>query len=200
MSNKEDHIKQAFARRRIMGRKELLERGIDPRDIRVAEDRGEITRIKRGLYKLSSDYSGIESDLADVTAASKFAVICLTSALSYYEMTSYISPEVTVAMPMNMTFLNIAYPPVHIYYFSKRPYSVGIVEQETESGIVRIYSPEKSVCDIFRYRNKLGEDLAVEALKEYLRKKGSDVNKLIEHAKMLRIWTVIRPYITAILG
>ncbi len=200
MSDNEDYIKRAFARRRVMCRKELLERGIRPRDIRVARETGAITRIKRGLYRLSSDYSGIESDLADVTAASTFAVICLTSALSYYEMISFIPPEVTVAMPMNMTFLNIEYPPVHIYYFSERSYSVGIVEQKTESGIVRIYSPEKSVCDIFRYRNKLGEDLAVEALKEYLRKKSSDVNKLIEYAKMLRIGTVIRPYITAILG
>ena len=87
--------------------------------------------------------------------------------------------------------MKLSFPPNQAYYFSEEQYKTGIEHHETKSGHIRIYGPEKTKCDWFRSRNKLGEDLALEGLKEYLGHRDRDLSKLIKFAEMCRVKGII---------
>jgi hypothetical protein len=88
------------------------------------------------------------------------------------------------------------YPPLRVYYFSKPAHEAGITAITHAAGTIRMYCVEKTICDMFRYRNKLGEDIAMEGLKEYIEKR-PNINRLMEFAKVCRVTTIIKPYVTA---
>ena len=196
----EGKIENKFKEKGIIRTDEIIKKNINYNDIQTALKKGEIIKIKRGLYRVSKSYKGIESDFENVTAASPYSVVFLTSALNYYGFTTYIPPKVTVLMPMNMTFLKIENPPVKIYYSSIEPYYYEVEEKETENGMIRITTKERTVCDVFRYRKKIGMDIAIEGLKEYLKSKRQNINNLIKIADKLRIKNVMMPFIIAIQG
>ncbi|KUG26065.1 hypothetical protein ASZ90_004104 [hydrocarbon metagenome] len=181
---------------------ELREAGFHPRDIRKLVDENTIEKVKAGLYKIweSIDDSKINSGFIDICRASERAVICLSSALAYHELSTINPSQIYVALPKTEKAPKISYPPVKFYYWDKSIYEPGIDKIKTKSGIVRIYNKEKTVCDMFRYRDKLGEDIAFEALKNYLSLKEANLNKLREYSVKLRIKTVLQPYIKAIVG
>ena len=180
--------------------KELKNNGIHTRTISKAVEKNIIEKIKPGLYKLV-DFSREEySSFIDIYRAKNDAVICLLSALEYYDLTTFNPSKITVAVPNNTDKFNLNYPPIEVYYFSNKMYSAGIQEIQKKNDKFKIYSPEKSIADIFRYRNKLGEDIALEALGNYLQKSSADINKLREFGKKCRVKTIINPYIKAMLN
>jgi predicted transcriptional regulator of viral defense system len=161
---------------------------------------GTISKIKPGLYKLVN-YSWNElSSFSDIALANKSGIICLSSASEYYGLTTYIPPMVSIALPHNSINFKLDYPPVKVYYFSDIQYKTGIDEIRTESGIIKIYSQEKTIIDLFKYKNKLGEDIFIESLKNYLKYSNRDINKLIEYSTILKVKEKILPYIKAITG
>ena len=93
----------------------------------------------------------------------------------------------------------IEYPPVKVFYFRDRFYVPGIEQVQTPLGLIKIYNMEKTICDMFRYRKKLGEDLAIEGLKNYLKRKDANINRLREYAKICHVKTVLFPYLKAML-
>src|SRR5690606_9961305 len=161
---------------------ELKKAKIHTRRIAQAVEDGIIEKIKPGLYKLK-DYPWDEhGSFAEVNHANTKAVICLTSAAEYYELTTFNPSYITVAVPHNTSKFNLDYPPIKVYYFADSYYSPGIELLKTKSGIVRIYNKEKTIGDIFRYMNKIGEDIAFETLKEYLRnRREMNIPKLLEY-------------------
>ncbi len=181
--------------------KELRESGIQTRDVAGAIKEGVITKIKPGLYRLV-DYPWDEhSSFADVCNANKKSVICLLSAASYYELTTFSPPEVYVAVPNNTDKFNLQYPPIKVYYYSDRYYNRGIERIQTKSGIVNIYNREKTIADLFRYMKKTGEDVAVESLKEYIRRrKIMNIAVLLKYAEVGRVLKIIEPMVKALLS
>ncbi|MFH0735635.1 MAG: hypothetical protein V1773_14580 [bacterium] len=179
---------------------ELKKAGISTRNIAQAVESEIIHKVKPGLYKLI-DYQWDEhSSFADICNANKKAVVCLLSAASYYELTSFNPQDVYVAVPSNTDKFVIKYPPLRVYYFTKRLYESGIEIITTNSGQVKIYNKEKTVCDLFRYINKLGEDVAIESLKEYLRNNGRrTIPNLLEYADICGVRGKIEPVIKVIL-
>ena len=91
-------------------------------------------------------------------------------------------------------------PPINLYYFRDRFYDLGIDRIETSIGEVRIYNREKTICDVFRYRNKLGEDIALEGLRNYVNSKGANISILNDYAEKCQVKTVIAPYLKALLA
>lgn len=173
---------------------------IQTRDISRAVSTGLIEKIKPGLYKLK-DYRWEEhSALVDVCRAKREAVICLISALEYHGLTTLNPSEITVAVPHNTDRFKLLYPPIRLFYFRESFYSPGIETIETKHGGIRIYNREKTICDMFRYRKKLGEDLALEGLKNYLRSRDANINRLKKYADICQVKTVMMPYLKAILG
>ena len=179
--------------------KDMREAGIQTRDIAAAVDKGKIEKLKPGLYKLA-DYSFDENEsFASVCNANKNAVICLLSAASYHELTTFNPFEVYAAVPMNTPRFNIEYPPVKLFYFSTKVYKPGIEEINTNSGRIRVYNKEKTIADLFRYLNKMGEDIVLESLKTYVRNKDKSIPKLIELARQTGVYKKMEPYLKGML-
>ena len=91
----------------------------------------------------------------------------------------------------------LEYPPLEVVWLSKSPYNAGIKDYVIDGIPIRIYNKEKTIADCFKFRNKIGKDIAIEALKDYLRKPERDINKLLYYAKIDRVEKIIRPYIEA---
>ncbi|MEA3475285.1 MAG: Abortive infection protein AbiEi [Candidatus Cloacimonadota bacterium] len=177
--------------------KDLKDQSFHTRDIAKAVENGIIEKIKPGLYKLIDFTWDEHSGFVDIAKAKGSAIICLTSALSYHNLSTINPGTITVAVPMNTDKFSLDYPPIKVYYFPESLYSFGIEEKKTMSGNFKIYNAEKTICDMFRYRNKLGEDLPLEGLKNYLKRKDADIPKLHEYAIKCKVKTVMLPYIKA---
>jgi len=180
---------------------ELKNAKIHTRTISQAVKEAIIEKVKPGLYKLV-DYPWDEhSSFADVCNSNKKAVICLLSAASYYELTTFNPSEVDVAVPHNTVKFVLQYPPIKVYYFADSYYNHGIETLKTKSGMVKIYNREKTIGDLFRYINKLGEDVVVESLKEYLKKrKVRNISKLLEYSEICGVKKKMEPMIKAMLS
>jgi len=180
--------------------KDFKNASIQTRDIAALVRQGVIEKIKPGLYRLAElpGVNGIPMSFIDVCQAIPTGIICLLSAVEFYELTTFNPSEVYVALPHSAKPPKIEYPPVRFYYFRERFYNFGIQSIMTGTGTIRIFEKEKTICDLFRYRNKLGEDIALEALKNYLKLKETNVNKLLDFAVKCQVKTIITPYLKAL--
>ena len=180
--------------------KDLRAASFQTREIASLVKKGLIEKVKPGLYRLADiGASGANIGFTDVCRAMPEGVICLLSALDYYGLTTFNPSEVYVAIPHAAKAPGIEYPPVKVFYFRDRFYVPGIEQVQTPLGLIKIYNMEKTICDMFRYRKKLGEDLAIEGLKNYLKRKDANINRLREYAKICHVKTVLFPYLKAML-
>jgi len=175
---------------------------VQARTLKTLVAEGTAHKVKPGLYKLTSSgaTAGAWGDFVDVCTAMPSAVICLYSALSYYDLTTFNPPQVAIALPRNMTPARMSFPPVKAFRFSERFYSPGIECVRAGARHFRIYSPEKTICDCFRLRRSLGEDLALEALKAYVQSRRFDSASFDEMATVCRVTSVVKPYLRALLA
>ena len=182
--------------------KELKEANFHTREITLLVKERTIEKIKPGFYRLS-DYGyfkDVNVSLITVCRAEPQSVICLLSALDYYEMTDFNPSEIYYAIPHSQKKKSISYPPVKTFFFRDRFYNPGIEIIETKYGELRIYNREKTVCDMFRYRNKLGEDLAMQSLKNYLKLKKRSIATLMKYAEICQVKTVIMPILKGLVA
>ena len=174
--------------------KEMKSEHIHTRAISKAVENGEIIKIKPGLYKLI-DYRWDDlSSFRDICMANNKAVICLTSAAAYHGLTTFLPSRINIATPHNSIKFKLEYPVLKQFYFSPIQYNTGIEIIETSSGNFKIYSKEKTIVDLFRYRNKIGEDIFYESLKNYMNGK-NNINEFIEISTKLRVKNKILPLI-----
>lgn len=179
---------------------ELKAEEFHTRDIAALVKENKIEKIKPGVYRLA-DYSffkNVNVSLISVCKAESNAVICLLSALDYYEMTDFNPPEIYYSIPHSQKKKTINHPPSRAFYFRKRFYDPGIEVIKTQYGELRIYNKEKTVCDMFRYRNKLGEEFAMQTLKNYLGQKKKSIATLIKYAEICQVKTVMMPIIKSL--
>lgn len=193
------HAVESFRRRSgILRTKEALDSGIHPRTLYRLRDEGVIERVSRGVYRLAGMPDLAHPDLVTVALRVPRAILCLVSALAYHDATSEVPHEVQIALPRRTKPPRLDHPPVRVFWFSGAALSDGI-EVVTIDGIgVRVYDLPKTVVDCFRFRNKLGLDVAVEALNQALKRKGTRPADVLRYARMCRIESVILPYVEAI--
>jgi len=180
--------------------KDMKASGFQTRDIRRLVEEGRIMKVKAGLYRLAEVQPGEASGLVEICLAMPKAVICLTSALAFHELTTFVPTAISFAIPSSDKPVKLSYPPNVPYYFSAPQYKAGVEHHESDAGHIRIYGPEKTVCDLFRFRNKLGEDLALEGLKEYLKSRNRDLGRLMKFAEVCRVKEIVSQYVRAIVG
>jgi predicted transcriptional regulator of viral defense system len=154
--------------------------------------------VKPGVYRLADTQPGETSGLVEVCLAMPKAVICFSSALAFHELTTFIPTAITYAIPRSDKPIKLAHPPTEPHFFSEVQYKTGVEYRETKSGDIRMYGMEKTICDCFRFRNKLGEDIALEGLKEYLRRRDRDLTKLMKLADVCRVGVIVSRYVKAI--
>jgi predicted transcriptional regulator of viral defense system len=160
---------------------------------------GDLKRVGRGLYSLPNGQTSAFLSLAEVTKRVPNAVICLISALEYYHLTTQISPSVWIAIENKQWEPKFVYPPLEIVRITGRAFSFGVDKHEVDRIPVKIYNPAKTVADCFKFRTKVGLDVAMEALRETWRNRKATMDELWEAAKICRVANVMRPYLEAII-
>lgn len=199
MNKKDERLYDVFNKRNGFARtKDILEAGIHRRDIKRLRDEEQIVRVKRGLYRLSEIPLISNQGFVDVASAVPDGVICLLSALSYYELTTFNPSAISMALHRGSRKPKIEYPPVEFYYFSTKQFEVGIDTITIDGHKVRIYSPEKTICDCIRYRNKLGFDVVKEGLTEHLKRKNRNLEKLLEYTEVCRVRPLLQEWLNVI--
>ena len=178
---------------------QALRRGISRWRLYRMLDEGVVERLSRGVYRLVDLPAPGDPDLVTVAMRVPRGVVCLVSALAFHDMTTEVPHEVYLAIRRGGKAPRIEHPPVRVFRFSNGAFNSGIETHELDGVPVRIYSPEKSVADCFKYRNKLGLDVALEALRSWREGKGGSVEELLGQARACRVETVMRPYLEAVL-
>ena len=178
---------------------EALSAGIHPRTLYEMQRSGILEQLTRGLYRLADLPPLGNPDLVSVSLKIPNSVICLISALAYHEITTQVPHEVYLALERGTEVPRLAHPPIRIFWFSEKAFTHGIQTHKIDSVPVRIYSPEKTIADCFKYRNKIGLDTAIEALKLYREKRPFKSGELMQFARVCRVEKVIRPYLEALL-
>lgn len=183
----------------ILRTSQALRLGIHPRTLYAMRDSGLLERLSRGLYRLAELSPLTNPDLATVALKIPEGVICLISALAFHELTTEIPRSVDVAVQKGSRRPRLEYPPLRIFWFSGPAWSEGVETHTVDEISIEIYSPAKSVADIFKFRHKLGLEVALESLKQYCQAEYFDVNKLLHYAEICRVDEVIKPYLEALL-
>jgi predicted transcriptional regulator of viral defense system len=178
---------------------EAIERGISRYAFYALRDKGVIEQVSGGVYRLVELPLIGNPDYVTVGLRFPKAVICLISALFYHDITTQIPHSLYVAVPRESRQPSLDYPPLSVHRFSDLAYREGIEELQIDGALVKIYSPEKTLADCFKFRNKIGMDVVLEALKLYKAHKRFNSIALFKYAKVCRVEKVMYPYLEAII-
>jgi predicted transcriptional regulator of viral defense system len=176
---------------------EALSAGIHPRTLYEMHESGILEKLSRGLYRLTDLPPLGNPDLVSVALRVPSGVICLISALAYHEITTQLPHEIYLALGRGAEPPRLGHPPIRIFWFSGEAFTGGIETHTVEGVPVRVYSPDKTIADCFKYRNKIGLDVAIEALRDGLQKRKCTVDDLWHYARVCRVSNVLRPYLEA---
>ncbi len=178
---------------------DALKQGIHRVTLYRMLENGLLQRMSRGLYRLCETAPLENPDLVAVAKRVPQGVICLVSALAFHDLTLQVPHAIDVATPRNAEPPCVDYPPVRVFRFSAAAFSAGIEVHAIDGVGVRIYCREKTLADCFKYRNKIGMDTVLEALKLYKERHRFDVEVLLRYAEICRVAKVMRPYLEAML-
>ena len=182
----------------ILRMSEAIQAGVSRGILYAMRDEGVLEVLSRGVYRLAS-LPGLEQpDLVAVAARIPRGVICLISALAFHELTTQIPRSIDVALAQGSEPPRIDYPPVNVYWFSGKAFTSGIETRKIDGIEVQVYVPEKSIADAFKYRNKLGIDVPLEALRTWRSRRGVKIDLLLKYARICRVERVMRPYLQAL--
>lgn len=176
---------------------EAIAHGITRYMLYSLRDKGIIEQVSRGIYRLVELPPISNPDLVTVSLRFPNAVICLVSALAYHDITTQIPHDVSVAVPRDSRMPSLDFPPIQAHRFANEAYKSGIEEHLIDGISIKVYSPEKTLADCFKFRNKIGMDVVLEALKLYKTRKKSNLSELLKYAKVCRVEKVMRPYLEA---
>ena len=177
----------------------VLKAGFHPDSLSSQVKDGKVEKIARGLYRLSSHEFVSHPDLVTVSLQSPRGVICLLSALAFHEATHEIPRHVYVAIPRSSRSYKITYPPVRFYRFAQKAWEAGIEEHETDGCKIKVYSLAKTIADCYKFRNKIGVNVAREALRTAITEKGAKPVEIMQYAKICRVHNIIKPVLEAML-
>lgn len=195
--NRQQQILELAREKGIIRAEDLEAVGISRNYLYRMHKEGLLKKSAVGLYTLPEAPVTENSSLAEVAKRLPRAVVCLISALSYHEITTQIPHEIWLTIPRGSWRPDVKYPPLNLTYVSGPAYSFGIREHVINRVAVKIYSPAKTVADCFKFRNKVGLDVAIEGLREAWRSRKVTMDELVEAAGVDRVSQIMRPYLEA---
>jgi predicted transcriptional regulator of viral defense system len=197
-SNQAEEVKALVRAKGVLRPRDLEAKGI-PRTVlsRLCEA-GELTRTGRGLYVAAIEDFTENHSLAEVSKLVPKGVVCLLSALRFHQLTTQLPSEVWLAIPSKARRPKGGTVTIRPIYFSGDALTLGIEIHTIENVSVKVYSPAKTVADCFKSRNKIGLDVAIEALRDCWRKKKATADDLWRYAKICRVSKVMQPYMESI--
>ncbi|NGX34862.1 MAG: hypothetical protein K1060chlam1_01221 [Candidatus Anoxychlamydiales bacterium] len=201
MSKKIDKAKKIFIKASgILSMSSAIGQGIHRRELYKMCNEGILEVIGRGLYRLTEYPLPSDIDLVTVGKLVPKGVVSLISALSFYDLTTQIPRFIYIAIPNKSRKPIIHYPPVKFFWFSEKQYKNGIKTISIDGHSLKIYDMEKTLVDCWRFRNKIGLDVALEALKTYFQLKKNKINKILEYAQICRVEKTLRPILETIIN
>ncbi len=177
---------------------DLEERGIPRGRLYSLLEKGKVERQARGIYAASNHARTADHALAQVAKRVRSGVICLLTALRFHQLTTQLPAEVWIALPEKGRKPRLYYPRLRVVRFSGAALTEGIETRRIEGVAVPVYSAAKTVADCFKYRNKVGIDVAVEALRDFSRRHRGGATELARFARICRVTRVMQPYLDSI--
>ena len=182
----------------VLRARDLGDQGIPAVILSRLVDSGQLTRLSRGLYSLPTRTPSEQHQLAEVAARSPTAVYCLLTALRFHGITTQNPHELWIALPNKSRSPRIEYPPLRTVRYSGDALTQGIEVHTVDCVTVKVYSIAKTIADCFKFRNKIGLDVALEALREARQGKRATSEDLWRFAKICRVANVMRPYLESL--
>lgn len=195
--NRQQQILELAREKGIIRAEDVEAVGISRNYLYRMHKEGLLEKSAVGLYTLPEAPVTENSSLAEIAKRLPHAVVCLISALSYHGISTQIPHELWLTIPRGSWRPDVQYPPLNLTYVSGPAYSFGIQEHVINGVAVKIYSPAKTVADCFKFRNKVGLDVAIEALREAWRSRKATMDELVEAAGIDRVSKIMRPYLEA---
>ena len=196
----ESTILQMARKTGVVRAREIRKAGLHPEYLRKLCTSGHLIRTGRGLYVLADGDFKEHHSIAEACKRVPHGIVCLLSALSYYEIGTQNPHQIWMAIDRAMRKPKVDYPPIRIFRFSGPSLKEGIEEKKIEGVSVQVYNPAKTLADCFKYRNKVGIDVAIEALKECWRSRRCEIDELVYYAKICRVRNIMQPYMEAIVS
>jgi predicted transcriptional regulator of viral defense system len=193
-----DYIAQIIAlakERGLLRARDLTQQGIPREYLRRMVQREQLVKAGRGVYHLPDVPTVAHAQLAEVAVRVPKGVICLLSALHFYDITTQLPYEIWLAVEGTTWKPRLEYPPLHVMRFTGKAFHSHIVHHEINGVRVPMYSIAKTVADCFKFRHKIGLDVALEALRETLRDKRASRDEIWQAAKVCRMTRIMRPYL-----
>ncbi|MFC1596218.1 transcriptional regulator [Candidatus Margulisiibacteriota bacterium] len=200
MSTKETKLIEFFKKKAgVIAYREIIAAGFSKTIINQSIRNGSVIRVERGLYSLREGNFSSNPDLTTVSVKIQKGVICLISALFFHEATLEIPHKIYVAIPRNTRRVKISYPPVRYYSFTQKAWEAGIEEHIIDGHKVKVYSLAKTIADCFKFRHKIGIDVARDALKTGLQEKHVNPLDILRFAKICRVDAIIQPLLETLI-
>ena len=195
-----DHILEFAQRQRLLSAADLRAHGWSPQLLVKLEQSGKLQRIARGLYSLPDSQVTEHQSVIEVCRRVPKAVICLLSALQFHEIGTQLPFEVWIALPEATQTPALDNPAVRIARLRGEAYSEGIETLVEHGSTIRVYSVAKTITDCFKFRHKVGLDVALEALKDAWRQRKIDMDQVTHFARINRVDKVMQPYLEAVVA
>jgi len=194
-----NHALKVFRERKSPLRtRDLIDQGVHTDALYGLRETGQVIEIGRGLYRLVDAEEAEYPDLAEVAARAQAAAVCLISALDFHGITTQIPSSIHLAVPRGNYHRIKLSVPVTVYRFDPKTFSEGLETHRIAEMPIRIYNIARTLADCFKFRNKIGLDVALEALRLARQRKRVQNRDLLRYAKLLRVEKVISPYLEAV--
>ena len=184
----------------IMRTSDAIRAGIHPGVLYAMRDSGVLERISRGVYRITGGPEITNPDLVTIAMRIPKGVVCLISALSFHDLTTQIPHRIDIALSRGAEEPRLDHPPIKTYRFGGRTFLEGIEIHEIDKVPVRVYSAEKTLVDCFRFRNRIGMDTVLEALRLYTERNEVKTADILYYAGICRVKRIMMPYLEAMLG
>ena len=184
----------------ILKMSEALACGIHRRELYALRDTGDLELMSRGLYRLAEMPEPALPDFIPVGKKIPNGVICLISALEFHEITTQIPHFVYVALPKASHRPAISHPPMRYFWYTEKLLKTGVEEHRIDKCNIKVFDVEKTLVDCVKFRNKIGMDVVLEALRMYWQRGKTDLDKLFEYAKLFRVEKILKPIMEAIVS
>lgn len=195
-----NHILELALRQRLLSAADVRAHGWSPQLLIKLEQSGKLQRITRGLYSLPDGPITEHQSLIEICRRVPKAVVCLLSALQFHEIGTQLPFEVWIALPEATQTPALDNPAVRIARLRGEAYSEGIETLVEHGSTIRVYSVAKTITDCFKFRHKVGLDVALEALKDAWRQRKIDMDQVTHFARINRVDKVMQPYLEAVVA
>ncbi|MEQ1438441.1 type IV toxin-antitoxin system AbiEi family antitoxin domain-containing protein [Fontimonas sp. SYSU GA230001] len=197
--SKSERILQLVQKRGVLRPKDLLPHGIQAEYLRRLCERGLLKKLGRGSYVAAHSRLSPDLALALVARAVPNGIVCLQSALAFHGLAAFDMDEIHVAIERRAAKPRVDFPDIRVARLGGAAFTEGIETHQLENVKVPIYSLEKTLADLFKFRNKIGPHIAVDALRSALAEREINLRKLWHYARLCRVERVMKPYVDALL-